>query len=109
VAEEKQKYGVLENDLPDLARSILELKHLSLEGLMVMPPFTDNPEDSRSFFARTRRLRHELEQMLGAGLPQLSMGMSADLEVAVEEGATLVRVGTSLLGSRPGCSSPAAP
>lgn len=100
LAEETQKYGVWENNLPSLARSILEFQHLKLDGLMVMPPFTDNAENSRPLFARARRLKYDLEQSLGIGMAHLSMGMSQDLEVAVEEGATLVRVGTSLLGSR---------
>lgn len=109
LAEETQKYGVWENDLPDLARNILDLKHLKLDGLMVMPPFSENPEDSRELFARAGRLKRDLEQTLGFGMPHLSMGMSQDLEVAVEEGATLVRVGTSLLGSRLDCTPSCAP
>ena len=106
LAGEKQKSGILETGLLQLAQDILEMRHLRLEGLMMMPPYTEDPEKSRPLFARTRELRDEIEQKLGVNIPQLSMGMSADIEAAVEEGATLVRVGTSLLGHRSGCTFP---
>ena len=68
---------------------------------MTMAPFSENPEDSRPYFRRLRELRDAIEQEQGVGLPRLSMGMSGDYEVAVEEGATWVRLGTVLFGERP--------
>ena len=68
---------------------------------MTMAPYSENPEDARPFFRRLRELRDEVEQLEGVGLPRLSMGMSGDYEVAVEEGATWVRLGTVLFGERP--------
>lgn len=100
LAREKQKYGAARESLPNLARDILDLKNLRLDGLMVMPPYFDDPEKSRPFFAELRRLRQETAQTLGINLPHLSMGMSGDFEAAVEEGATMVRVGTALFGTR---------
>jgi len=78
-----------------------KLPHLDLRGLMTMAPFFDCPEPARPYFQRLRRLRDFLAQRLpGVQLPDLSMGMSADFSVAVQEGATLVRVGTAIMGSR---------
>jgi hypothetical protein len=68
---------------------------------MTMAPFSENPEDARPYFRRLRLLRDALEAELGIGLPRLSMGMSGDYEVAVEEGATWLRLGTVLFGERP--------
>ena len=100
LAGESQKYGVLEKDLHDLSRAVLELDSLKLEGLMTMPPFFHDPEKARPFFAGLQGLRQRLERDLGINLPHLSMGMSGDYEAAVEEGATIIRVGTCLLGPR---------
>jgi PLP dependent protein len=99
LSEEATKFGTDEESALALARGILQLDHLSLEGLMVMPPYFDAPEMSRPYFARLRGLR---ERMIGEGIPvkELSMGMSGDFEVAVEEGATYVRVGTGIFGPR---------
>ncbi len=86
--------------LPELA-NLLDLPHLQIRGLMAMPPLGDDPEDSRRFFRRVRLLRERLAtQLPGAEWRELSMGTSADYEVAVEEGATLVRVGTAIVGER---------
>jgi uncharacterized pyridoxal phosphate-containing UPF0001 family protein len=74
---------------------------VTVEGLMTMAPFSENPENARPYFRRLRELRDSLEAKLGVGLPRLSMGMSGDYEVAVEEGATWVRLGTVLFGERP--------
>ena len=74
---------------------------VTVEGLMTMAPFSEDPEDSRPCFRRLRELRDAVEQEQGVGLPRLSMGMSGDYEVAVEEGATWVRLGTVLFGERP--------
>lgn len=73
---------------------------LRLEGLMILPPFDPDPEDARPWFRRLRELRERLERELGIDLPGLSMGMSNDFEVAVEEGATIVRVGSAIFGAR---------
>jgi pyridoxal phosphate enzyme (YggS family) len=100
LAGEKQKYGVLEKDLPALARGILELPDLRLDGLMIMPPYFDDPERSKPFFAGLRRLKHDIEQQLGIRMPHLSMGMSGDFEVALKEGATIIRIGELLMGPR---------
>jgi uncharacterized pyridoxal phosphate-containing UPF0001 family protein len=75
------------------------LKNINLEGLMCVPPFTDNPEDSRPFFVKMRGLLAEINAM-GLNFTELSMGMTQDYEVAVKEGATLVRVGTAIFGAR---------
>jgi PLP dependent protein len=100
IAGEPQKAGIAEEEAQALAGDIRGMGNLRLMGLMVMPPFFDDPERSRPYFARLRALRGELADRCGA-LPFLSMGMSGDLEQAVEEGATHVRVGTDIFGQRP--------
>jgi pyridoxal phosphate enzyme (YggS family) len=86
--------------LPEV-ESILALPHLRVHGLMTMPPLETNPEEARSYFQRLRRLRdHLAERFPGADWRELSMGTSADYTVAVEEGATLVRIGTAIVGER---------
>jgi len=90
----------LDNFLPDV-QSILELRNLSIHGLMTMPPLGTDPEDSRRFFQRLRLLRDRLASLHpDKDWSELSMGTSADYPVAVEEGATLVRVGTAIVGAR---------
>ncbi len=101
VGNEPQKAGVAEDDAPGLVEALLEMPGLALEGLMCIPPFFDAPEAARPYFAGLRALRDRLEAEIGISLPQLSMGMSGDLEYAVAEGATIVRVGTDIFGSRP--------
>jgi hypothetical protein len=100
---ETQKSGISEEELSALAQAIRGLPGLSLLGLMTMPPFFDDPDLVRPYFAHLRRLRDELidSGVLSPGMKELSMGMTGDYEVAVEEGATLVRIGTALFGSRP--------
>jgi hypothetical protein len=102
VAGEVQKHGVPPAALPALLASFARLDHLRCTGLMVMPPFSDDPEESRPFFAALRRLREDQAAVsrVHVNLTELSMGMSHDLEVAVAEGATLVRVGTAIFGER---------
>ena len=100
VGREDQKAGVLPEDAAALARETLACPHLHLVGLMAIPPFSDVPEDSRPHFRALAELRARLQDCLGVALPELSMGMSSDVEVAVEEGATLVRVGTAIFGAR---------
>ncbi len=101
IGHENQKSGVSEDELPRLAEAVLALPRLRLLGLMGMPPFFDDGEAARPYFARLRALRDALETRLGRSFPELSMGMSGDFEQAIEEGATLVRIGTTLFGSRP--------
>ena len=102
LAGEAQKHGVAPAPLAALLASFARLTHLRCTGLMVMPPFSDDPEESRPIFAALRRLRDEQAAMgrPNIQLAELSMGMSHDLEVAVAEGATLVRVGTAVFGAR---------
>jgi pyridoxal phosphate enzyme (YggS family) len=101
LAGEARKGGVAETDLPALLDRCAALPGLSVDGLMTLPPAAGDPEASRPFFARLRALRDSLrESAVGAGLRELSMGMSADYQVAIEEGATWVRVGTALFGPR---------
>ncbi|GAB4405782.1 MAG: YggS family pyridoxal phosphate-dependent enzyme [Thermodesulfovibrionales bacterium] len=99
LSEEGTKHGVAEKELMPLIKTIEGLKGLALEGLMTMPPFFEDPEKARPCFRRLRELRDEAEKM-GVKLPELSMGMSNDFEVAIEEGATMVRIGTALFGER---------
>jgi len=100
IGGEDSKSGVSEEALPDLAGEVVALQRLELAGLMCIPPFLEDPERVRPFFARLRQLRDQLELRLGRKLPVLSMGMSHDFEVAILEGATEVRVGTALFGTR---------
>ena len=97
---ELTKSGVHADELPALAEAILALPHLDLRGLMTIPPLLNNPEDVRPCFRRLRELRDDLAARLGCPLPVLSMGMSHDFEVAIEEGATQIRIGTALFGER---------
>ena len=101
IATEETKSGVNIAELPELAEKIMMLPRLDLAGLMCIPPFLDEPEQVRPYFRRLRELRDELTAKFGRQLPVLSMGMSHDFEVAIEEGATEVRVGTAIFGQRP--------
>jgi PLP dependent protein len=100
VGGEESKFGVAPRDLEALLEQTVALEGLAIDGLMTVAPLTERPEDARPHFARLRALRDTAARALGVALPQLSMGMSADYEVAVEEGATVVRVGTALFGAR---------
>jgi pyridoxal phosphate enzyme (YggS family) len=102
VGKEESKSGIDIEDTFDVIKEIGLLKNLSLKGLMTMPPFFDNPEKVRPYFSALRRLR---DQMANVAVPdvrlhELSMGMTGDFEVAIEEGATLVRIGTAIFGER---------
>ena len=90
VAGEDAKHGVAPARVAPLVEHAAGLSHVTVEGLMAMAPFSDDPEDARPYFARLRELRDTLD------LRELSMGMSGDFEIAIEEGATIVRVGTAL-------------
>jgi len=98
---EDTKSGVSESDLAALAEKIAVLPHLDLRGLMTIPPFFDALEDARPFFRKLKSLRDDLAKRLARDLPVLSMGMSHDFEIAIEEGATEIRPGTALFGARP--------
>lgn len=102
LAHEATKHGADEQAVADLVRAALEARAVDCRGLMTVPPFPTVPEDSRPWFRQLRELR---DRLVAAGLPadrlaDLSMGMSQDFEVAIEEGATLVRVGTAIFGRR---------
>jgi hypothetical protein len=99
LSAEDTKQGVPEKDFMALLIRIGQCSNLRLEGLMTMPPYDPDPEKARSYFQRLRQLRDEAEKS-GIALPELSMGMSHDFGVAIEEGATMVRVGTALFGGR---------
>jgi pyridoxal phosphate enzyme (YggS family) len=101
IAGEEAKSGVAIEDLPALAEKIPALANLDLAGLMCVPPLSDDLESVRPYFQRLRQLRDELRSRVGLALPVLSMGMSHDFEVAIEEGATEVRIGTAVFGHRP--------
>lgn len=100
IAKEETKGGAEVEELPELAERIKELPKLELAGLMCIPPFAENSEEARPYFKRLRELRDILAKQVGRELPVLSMGMSHDFEVAIDEGATEVRVGTALFGAR---------
>ncbi len=100
VAPEETKSGVETQDLSRLAEEVAGLTRLELAGLLCIPPFLEQAEHVRPYFRRLRELRDDLGKTLGLALPVLSMGMSHDFEVAIEEGATEVRVGTALFGTR---------
>jgi pyridoxal phosphate enzyme (YggS family) len=95
---EAAKHGFTADDLSAVWETILEYRHVQLEGLMTMAPLTENPEQTRPVFRRLRELRDQIagREATSVTLPELSMGMSRDFEIAIEEGATLVRIGSSL-------------
>ncbi len=101
VAGEGTKFGYRPAALLAEFGELSKLPRLEIHGLMTIAPYTPTPERVRPVFHRLCELKAECEQLLGAPLPQLSMGMSGDFEVAIEEGATLVRIGTALFGARP--------
>ena len=108
-AAEASKFGYQPDQLLADLLKINALPKLEIHGLMTIPPFSLTPERSRGYFKRLRELREKCEQSLGAPLvrgcmfgPILSMGMSGDFEVAIEEGSTMVRIGTALFGERSG-------
>jgi len=96
---EAAKHGVLEKDLTALHAEITKMKNIKLEGLMTIPPYFENPEMSRPYFMRLREIRDKLSST-AYNLPELSIGMSNDFGVAIEEGATMVRIGTAIFGER---------
>ena len=102
VAGEASKFGYKPEKLLAELKDLNKLSRIEINGLMAVPPWSPNPESSRPHFQRLRELKAQAESELGAPLPHLSMGMSGDFEVAIEEGATIIRVGTALFGERHG-------
>jgi pyridoxal phosphate enzyme (YggS family) len=100
LASEETKHGAAEEIVLPLAAEIAALPHLDLRGLMIIPPPSEDPEGARPWFRRLAGLRDTVSKRLSRPLPELSMGMTDDFEVAVEEGATIVRVGRALFGER---------
>jgi hypothetical protein len=101
VSGEASKFGIAPAELEPLLERVAALAGLRLDGLMTVGPWVRRAEDARAGFARLRELRDRATQRLGLALPELSMGMSGDFEVAVEEGSTMVRVGSAIFGPRP--------
>jgi len=99
LSKEATKFGTDEEAVLNLAKRIHHLNHLSLEGLMTMPPYFDSPEMSRPYYTALRELKERMVKE-GVSVKELSMGMSNDFETAIEEGATYVRVGTAIFGAR---------
>ena len=106
IGEEISKSGINEKDLMNLVKDISKLENLSVKGLMVIPPFYNEPENVRPYFSALRDLRDQIiKQVIKQNIPnismdELSMGMTGDFEAAIEEGATLVRIGTAIFGER---------
>ena len=102
LAGESTKFGAREADVPAIARAAMDCRAAHLKGLMLLPPWFDDPEQARPYFRRLHELRDRLVEdgIDGSRLRELSMGMSHDFEVAIQEGATLVRVGTAIFGKR---------
>jgi PLP dependent protein len=99
IGGEESKHGLNEKDLPEILKAGSELQWCKIRGLMIIPPFDEDPEKIRPYFKKLHKLR-DYWQKDYPGLTELSMGMSNDYEVAIEEGATMVRIGTSIFGSR---------
>lgn len=102
LGQEETKSGIDERGVPQLAEAVRELERLELIGLMTLPPFFDDPEQARPYFHRLRQLRDQLATsgIFGDNRGELSMGMTHDFAVAIEEGATMVRIGTAIFGER---------
>jgi pyridoxal phosphate enzyme (YggS family) len=100
IGSEPQKAGALPDEADELLKDVLACDRLAVKGLMAIPPWGDDPEASRPYFRALYDLRERLQQDVGVALPELSMGMSHDFEIAIAEGATMVRVGTAIFGPR---------
>ena len=99
ISQEESKFGITSEHTLTLAQEMTKLKNISLKGLMTMPPYFDDPESSRPYFIALRQLKEAMEEE-NIPLSELSMGMTTDFEVAIEEGATMVRVGRAIFGER---------
>ena len=92
--------GVAESDVESLVQELVNVPSIHVMGLMTIAPFSQNPDDARATFTRLRHVRDHMEHVTGWALPELSMGMSNDFEIAIEEGATMVRIGRAIFGER---------
>jgi hypothetical protein len=95
------RYGVAESDVESVVQQLVNVPAIHLMGLMTIAPYSDDPEDARASFIRLRHIRDHMEHATGWALPELSMGMTNDFEVAIDEGATMVRIGRAIFGERP--------
>ena len=102
MAEEESKFGLKESEVIDFVKEISTLKHLNIRGLMTIAPYTEDPESNRVYFRGLRELKDKINALNipNVHMDQLSMGMTGDYEVAIEEGATFIRVGTGIFGER---------
>ena len=102
IANDSNKFGFKEEELYSTIEEISNLKHINIKGLMTIAPYVDDPEDNRDFFRRIKQLSVDInsKNVDNVGMDILSMGMSGDYEVAIEEGATIVRIGTGIFGDR---------
>ena len=100
IGEEESKHGFSSDDLRESLAEVLSMENLEVQGLMCIPPRVETAEEARPWFARVRELQEELETRAGKTFGGLSMGMSGDFEVAIEEGSTIVRVGSAIFGPR---------
>ncbi len=102
LADEDSKFGIKENDLPELVEFLQSCERLKFDGLMIIPPYFENAEDVRPYFRKLREIRDKLvsQEVFANDFGELSMGMSHDFEIAIAEGATLIRVGTAIFGRR---------
>lgn len=102
VARESSKFGTFSDEVTELVQQIAKLPHVHVKGLMTIAPYTDDPESNREYFRKLRQLSVDIKQknIDNVSMSHLSMGMTGDYEVAIEEGATLIRVGTGIFGER---------
>ena len=102
MAQEESKFGITSQETEELIREIAKLPHVRIQGLMTIAPFTDNPETNRVYFKNMKKLSVDInnKNIDNVSMNVLSMGMTGDYQVAVEEGATMVRVGTGIFGER---------
>ena len=102
IAEEESKFGIHREETIALVREIAQMEHVHIRGLMTIAPYVENPEDNRPYFREIRQLSVDIKQenIDNVNMDVLSMGMTGDYEVAIEEGATMVRVGTGIFGAR---------
>ena len=100
MAHEDTKYGLAPEDTLDFIKQIKDLTHIQIEGLMTIAPATEYPEDNRQFFSQLRQLEEKINIELKMNMKELSMGMTGDYRIAIDEGATFVRVGTGIFGAR---------
>ncbi len=100
IAGERSKSGSEREGLEKIVERALSLKYLRPKGLMTMPPYTEDPEEARPYFRQLNEMLAEMNRKFGLDMKELSMGMSSDFEIAIQEGATMVRIGTALFGAR---------